>query len=53
MKDRYVMLSPWLLEILRAWWRVEKPPQWLFPGDIPGHQKRRVATQSSDHPKMA
>src|SRR5467141_2786244 len=24
MKDRYVMLSPQLLEILRAWWRVEK-----------------------------
>jgi integrase/recombinase XerD len=32
-KDRYVMLSPKLLEILRAWWRVEKPRQWLFPGD--------------------
>jgi integrase/recombinase XerD len=30
-KDRYVMLSPKLLEILRAWWRVEKPKDWLFP----------------------
>lgn len=35
-KDRYVMLSPRLLEILRNWWRVEKPEKWLFPGDIPG-----------------
>jgi integrase/recombinase XerD len=35
-KDRYVMLSPKLLEILRDWWRMEKPKQWLFPGDTPG-----------------
>jgi integrase/recombinase XerD len=35
-KDRYVMLSPKLLEVLRDWWRVEKPKQWLFPGDLPG-----------------
>jgi integrase len=30
MKDRYVMLSPKLLEILREWWRVERPEHWLF-----------------------
>ena len=24
-KDRYVMLSPHLLELLRAWWRAERP----------------------------
>src|SRR6516164_2277781 len=35
-KDRYVMLSPRLLEILRDWWRLEKPKPWLFPRDIPG-----------------
>jgi site-specific recombinase XerD len=35
-KDRYVMLSPKLLEILREWWRAAKPKPWLFPGDIPG-----------------
>jgi len=35
-KDRYVMLSPRLLEVLRHWWRLEKPKPWLFPGDIPG-----------------
>jgi integrase/recombinase XerD len=30
-KDRYVMLSPQLLEILRAYWRLTKPRRWLFP----------------------
>jgi integrase/recombinase XerD len=30
-KDRYVMLSPQLLEILRAYWRLTKPGRWLFP----------------------
>ena len=31
-KDRYVMLSPMLLEILRNHWRVVRPNEWLFPG---------------------
>jgi site-specific recombinase XerD len=31
-KDRYVMLSPPLLTILRAYWRLAKPAHWLFPG---------------------
>lgn len=31
-KDRYVMLSPSLLELLRDWWRQERPKAWLFPG---------------------
>lgn len=35
-KDRYVMLSPRLLEILRAYWHDAHPRDWLFPGDIPG-----------------
>lgn len=44
-KDRYVMLSPKLLEILRAWWRVEKPKDWLFPGDFPGRHITRYAVE--------
>ena len=35
-KDRYVMLSPQLLDVLRAYWQATRPKQWLFPGDIPG-----------------
>lgn len=31
-KDRYVMLSPRLLGVLRDYWKVYRPPEWLFPG---------------------
>jgi site-specific recombinase XerD len=34
-KDRNVMLSASLLELLRAWWRVARPEGWLFPGQNP------------------
>ncbi len=34
-KDRYAMLSPQLLELLRDWWRIARPPIWLFPGQNP------------------
>ena len=37
-KDRYVMLSPKLLETLRSYWRVMRPKGWLFQGDIAGRQ---------------
>jgi integrase/recombinase XerD len=35
-KDRYVMLSPRLLEALRAYWKAVRPQGALFPGAIPG-----------------
>jgi integrase/recombinase XerD len=35
-KDRYVMLSPRLLDILRDYWKTARPKEWLFPGDRPG-----------------
>jgi integrase/recombinase XerD len=31
-KDRDVMLSPTLLELLRRYWSIERPKTWLFPG---------------------
>jgi integrase/recombinase XerD len=34
-KDRQVMLSPKLLEILRAYWQRYRPRTWLFPGPNP------------------
>ena len=42
-KDRYVMLSPRLLEALRAYWAVVRPKDWMFPGDIPGRPISRHA----------
>jgi len=29
-------LSPRLLDALRAYWRLEKPQTWLFPGSVAG-----------------
>jgi integrase/recombinase XerD len=40
-KDRYVMLSPRLLEILRAYWKAVRPGDILFPGATPD---RPIAT---------
>ena len=34
-KDRFAMLSPMLLDILREWWRIGRPCAWLFPGQNP------------------
>ncbi len=42
-KDRYVMLSPRLLDILRLYWKAARPTHWLFPGDIPGQPISRHA----------
>lgn len=36
-KDRYVMLSAQLLGILRTYWRLARPKNWLFPGRDPGN----------------
>jgi len=31
-KDRFAMLSPLLLELLRDWYRIARPAVWLIPG---------------------
>ena len=53
-KDRYVMLSPRLLEELRAYWKAGRPKTWLFPGDIPGQPISRDAVgQACDKARRA
>jgi integrase/recombinase XerD len=32
-KDRYTILTQALLRELRAYWKLERPPEWLFPGE--------------------
>ena len=44
-KDRYVMLSPRLLNELRAYWKAVHPTLWLFPGDRPGQPITRTAVE--------
>ena len=47
-KDRYVMLSSRLLEILREWWRLERPKRWLFPG-LAGQHISTAAVELACH----
>jgi integrase/recombinase XerD len=52
-RDRYVMLSPQLLELLRDWWRAARPQVWLFPGQNPVNpmtprQLNRAVTAAKD-----
>jgi integrase/recombinase XerD len=46
-KDRYVMLSPQLLEHLRAYWKASRPTHWLFPGERPGRPITRYAVEQA------
>lgn len=46
-KDRYVMLSPRLLDILRAWWKIARPDDWLFPGAMVGHPISKGAVEQA------
>jgi site-specific recombinase XerD len=46
-KDRYVMLSPRLLEVLRGYWRIERPKPWLFPGDGADHHISKNAVEQA------
>ena len=46
-KDRYAMLSPRLLEILRSYWRIARPHYWLFPGQEPGHHVGKATLQDA------
>ena len=52
-RDRDVMLSPRLLELLREWWKAARPRVWLFPGQNPinpvtPRQLNRAVTVAKD-----
>ena len=52
-RDRTVMLSPRLLELLREWWKAARPQVWLFPGQNPinpvtARQLNRAVTAAKD-----
>lgn len=55
-KDRYAMLSPRLLEVLRCWWRARQygkprtktsPEDWLFPGCRKGRHMNVTSLQTA------
>jgi len=39
-KDRFVPLSPAMVEELRAWWKTHRHPTFLFPGPTTGWRER-------------
>jgi site-specific recombinase XerD len=56
-KDRFAMLSPDLLDLLREWWRVKRPRGWLFPGQqlvqpITPRQLNRACHAAADAAKL-
>jgi len=47
-KDRYVILSPLLLEILHEWWRVARKKGWMSPGQpwlFPGYRGQHTSAR--------
>lgn len=44
-KDRYVMLSPKLLDTLRNYFRAVRPKRWLFEGNVSGQPITRSAVE--------
>jgi integrase/recombinase XerD len=57
-KDRYTVLSQTLLKLLRQYWKIQRPKDYLFPGAEPGTHLQpgtiqeicRMATTWSHHP---
>src|SRR5438105_1559682 len=47
-KDRYVILSPNFLELLREWWRVARNKGWMAPGQrwlFPGYRGQHMSAR--------
>lgn len=48
-KDRYAMLSPRLLQVLRTYWRAARPEQYLFPSPRRGRHLNAASLQQACH----
>jgi integrase/recombinase XerD len=46
-KDRYTILSPVLLQMLRHWWVAARPTSYLFPGRSPDQPSRVTSIQNA------
>jgi site-specific recombinase XerD len=46
-KDRYAMLSPRLLEVLRVYWRAARPEKYLFPSSRAGNHLNASSLQTA------
>jgi integrase/recombinase XerD len=47
-KDRYVILSPNLLNLLRDWWGVARNKRWMAPGQpwlFPGYRRQHMSAR--------
>jgi hypothetical protein len=52
-KDRYIMLSPHLLRILRRYYRLLRPRHWLFPGHDKVPARCALPPATTPHPTPA
>ena len=48
-KDRFVPVSPALVEALRAWWKTHRHPTFLFPGPTTGWRERSLPADAAAH----
>lgn len=46
-KDRYTLLTPTLLDALRAYWKAYRPKGWLFPGERTDRPMHPTALQKA------
>ena len=52
-RNRYVMLAPDLLDLLRQWWLVKRPRGWLFPGQQPAQPIKTRQLHRAARPSRA
>jgi integrase/recombinase XerD len=48
-KDRFVPLSPAMVEALRTWWKTHRHPSLLFPGPTTGWRERGQPAEAAQH----